>query len=599
MRIATRTADPIDHPPFATAVARPAVAIPATAFAIVVGLGLGCTTPGGGSAPASAASAPKPVATLVLRGGTVVTVDDAQPRAEAIAIAGDRILAVGSNAQIQDYVGPDTELMELEGKMAMPGFIEGHGHFLSLGFSRIMLDLNGVRSWGQIVAMVAEAAKEARPGSWIFGRGWHQSKWDSVPEPQVDGVPVHDALSAVSPDNPVFLGHASGHAAFANARAMALAGIDDDTKDPPGGTIVRDGRGRATGLLRETAQGLVAKVMEDRDDALERRKAQLAAEECLAKGITSFQDAGSTVADIRMFRQLAQADQLGVRLWVMLSREIPNDTLAEILPTIKYIDKKDHRLTVAAIKRMIDGALGSHGALLLRPYADMPNTTGLALDTPEALTKTAELAKQYGFQLCTHAIGDKANRDMLDIYAKVLGPNAKEADHRWRIEHAQHVDPADVPRFAELGVVASMQGVHCTSDGPWVPDRLGEERAEKTSYLWQTLWKSGAVVSNGTDTPVEDVDPLRSYYASVTRMMNNGERFFPAEVMSRDQALKSYTLNAAYAAFEDDIKGSLTPGKLADITVLSKDITAVPAEEILKTEVVATIVGGKVKYRAP
>ncbi|MEO1227736.1 MAG: amidohydrolase [Myxococcota bacterium] len=543
-------------------------------------------------------SPPQPKATLVLHGGTVVTVDEAKPRAEAIAVAGDRILAVGTSEEILRLVGPATKIIELEGQMAMPGFIEGHGHFLSVGFSRIQLDLNQAKNWEEIVAMTADAVRKAEPGSWIFGRGWHQAKWDPVPEPSVDGGPVHDSLSAVSPNNPVFFGHASGHAAFANAKAMALAGIDNKTPDPSGGTIVRDAKGRATGMLRETAQSLVAAVMGTRDESLQRRKAQLAAEECLAKGITSFQDAGTEVEDITMLRAMAKEDALGVRLWIMLSRDISNDRLAEVLPKVKFTDP-DHRITVNAIKRMIDGALGSHGALLLKPYTDMPSTSGLPIDSMESLTRTAQLAKQYGFQLCTHAIGDRGNRDMLDIYEKTLGAGAASSDHRWRIEHAQHLDPSDVPRFAKLGIIASMQGVHCTSDGPWVPERLGKARAERTSYLWRSLLDSGAVVSNGTDAPVEDVDPLPSYYASVTRMMNTGEAFYPKQVMTRDEALRTYTLNAAYAAFEEDIKGSLTPGKLADITVLSQDITKVPAEDILKTKVVSTIVGGEVRYRAP
>ena len=597
MRLKKRAIESTPHLPDSKVTSRTA----GRCLALVACTALACTTPvpaGGGSKPGSQAAGAEN-ATLVLRGGTVVTVDEAKPRAQAVAVRDDRILAVGSNEEIGKFIGPKTEVIELDGKMAMPGFIEGHGHFLSVGFSLIQLNLSGVKNWDEIVSMVEAAAKKAPKGRWIFGRGWHQAKWDKEPSLSVEGNPVHTSLSAVSPDNPVILGHASGHAAFANAKAMELAGIGKNTADPPGGTIVRDAKGRATGLLRESAQRLVYGILTDRDEALERRKAKLAAEDCLAKGITSFQDAGSSIDDIAMFRQLAEADQLGVRLWVMLDKGIPNETLAEVLPKIKYRDTKDYRLTVAAIKRMIDGALGSHGALLLKPYTDMPSTRGLPIDTLENLAKTAELARKHGFQLCTHAIGDKGNRDMLDIYEKALGPNAKEINHRWRIEHAQHVDPSDVPRFAKLGVIASMQGVHCTSDGPWVPDRLGEERAEKTSYLWKTLMESGAVVSNGTDAPVEDVDPLPSYYASVTRMMNNGKQFYPAEVMTRDEALKTYTLNAAYAAFEEDIKGSLTPGKLADITVLSKDITTVPAPEILKTKVVATIVGGKVKYRAP
>ncbi|MEM7674866.1 MAG: amidohydrolase [Myxococcota bacterium] len=561
---------------------------------LLVGVG-GCTS---AATPGPLPSSAPQSASLVLRGGTVVTVDETKPRAQAVAVVGERIAAVGSNDEITSWIGPTTTVIELDGRTAIPGFIEGHGHFLSLGFSRMQLDLTQVDSWEKIVAMVKEAASRAQPGAWIFGRGWHQAKWTSVPASSVEGVPTHDALSAASPQNPVFLGHASGHAAFVNAAAMDRAGIDKNTPNPIGGTIVRDAKGRPTGMLRETAQKIAAAAFAKRDDALERKKAKLAAEECLAKGVTSFQDAGSSVADIELFRELAQKDRLGVRLWVMLGRDIPNAQLKDILPKIKYRDTEHHRLTVAAIKRMIDGALGSHGALLLAPYTDMPSSTGLQIDSSESLAQTAALARQHGFQLCTHAIGDRGNRTMLDIYEKALGPDAAKSDHRWRIEHAQHLNPVDVPRFAALGIIASMQSVHCTSDGPWVPERLGTERAQQTSYLWKTLIDSGAVVTNGTDTPVEDVDPLRNYHAAVTRMMKTGEAFFPEQVMTRDQALRSYTLDAAYSAFEDDIKGSLTVGKLADITVLSQDITTVPAEQILRTKVMTTIVGGEVRYEA-
>ena len=556
-----------------------------------------------GSAPVKSAKQKPPAkpavepATLVLRGGTVVTVDETKPRAQALAARGDRIVAIGSDQEIAQYVGDTTEVFELEGRMAMPGFVEGHAHFLSIGNGKLQLDLNHVANWDEVVTMVKEAVARAEPGQWVFGRGWHQSKWDKLPDPNVEGFPTHDSLSAVSPDNPVLLTHASGHAVFANAKAMSLASVEAKTKNPSGGEILRDAKGRAVGVFRETASSLVSPKTLPRDPATERKKAKLAAEECLAKGITSFQDAGSSLDDVALFKELAAADQLGVRLWVMLDASISNDELAAVLPTAKYRDSKHHRLAVAGIKRYVDGALGSHGAWLIEPYTDLPETSGLAVDSIEALTRAAELARDHGFQLCTHAIGDRGNREMLDIYAKVLGPDAKSKDYRWRIEHAQHVQPDDVPRFAELGVIASMQAVHCTSDGPWVPQRLGAERAEKTSYLWKSMIDAGVVVTNGTDAPVEDVDPLASYYAAVSRQLKDGTQFFPAQVMSREQALRSYTLDAAYAAFEDDVKGSLVVGKLADITVLSKDITKVDVAEIPKTKVDATIVGGQVRYR--
>jgi predicted amidohydrolase YtcJ len=398
----------------------------------------------------------------------------------------------------------------------------------------------------------------------------------------------------VSPDNPVVLRHASGHASFVNAKAMELSGIDADTEDPPGGTIVKDADGNPTGMLRETAQRL-ARAPSDWVESVERRKVALASKEILSKGITSFQDAGSSFRTIDLFKTMAEEGNLDLRLWVMVSES--NDELAMKLPLYKIVNAGDHRLTVRAIKRAIDGALGSHGAWLLEPYADMPESTGLNTTSPEVISKTAELAIAHGFQLCVHAIGDRGNRESLDIFEAAFKANPEKNDLRWRVEHAQHIHPADIPRFGELGVVASMQGIHCTSDGPWVEPRLGEKRAKEGAYPWRTLLETGAVVTNGTDAPVEDVDPIESFYATVTRRMKaNGELFYPEQAMTREEALYSYTLAPAYAAFEEDIKGSLEVGKLADVTVLSKDIMTVPEAEILQAEVLYTIVGGDVKY---
>lgn len=554
-------------------------------------------------ASACAGGSDAPVADLVLTNGKVVTVDDARPEAEAIAVAGDRIVAVGTVAEIEAYIGESTTVIDLGGKLAIPGFIEGHGHFMGLGRAKMILDLTRARSWEEIVAMVAEAAKAAGPGEWILGRGWHQEKWDHIPADAVDGVPVHRSLSAVSPNNPVYLMHASGHAAFANAKALELAGITRATRDPAGGTIVRDARGEPTGLLREKAQGLVdAAIAEAESRSTEeataqmRRMVELAGEDLLSKGVTSFHDAGTSFATVDFYERLAQEGALPVRLYVMVRAS--NDELAEKLPRYRKIGVGGGYLTVRSIKRQIDGALGPHGAWLLEPYADLPTTSGLALEPPEDIARTAELAMQHGYQLNTHAIGDRANREVLDIYERLLRSAPKGADPRWRIEHAQHVDPADVARFAELGVIASMQGIHATSDGPWVAKRLGEERARKTSYLWRAFTDAGVVVTNGTDVPVEDVDPIASYYATVSRRLNDGSVFLPEQRLSRLEALKTYTINNAYAAFEEEEKGSLTPGKLADIVVLSKDILTVPEEEIPTARVIYTIIGGKVKYRA-
>jgi predicted amidohydrolase YtcJ len=541
------------------------------------------------------ALAQPPPADLVLRNGKLVTVDDARPEARALAARGGVIVAVGSDQEVAPFIGPATRVIDLAGALAVPGLIEGHGHFLWIGDAEMRLKLGTARSWEDIVKAVGDAAEESQPGAWIEGRGWHQEKWDSVPEGSVDGVPTHHALSKASPENPVVLEHASGHGVFVNQKAMELSNIDGKTPDPPGGTIVKDAKGNPTGYLRERAQELV-RVPRDFVESRERRKVELAAKECLSKGITSFQDAGSSFAAVDLYKKLAQEGALDLRLWVMLAE--PNDALALSLPLYKMVNVGDHRLTVRAIKKMIDGALGSHGAWLLEPYSDKPDTSGLNTQTPEEISRTAELALRHGFQLCVHAIGDRGNRETLDLFEAAFTAHPRGRDRRFRIEHAQHLHPDDIPRFGKLGVIASMQGVHATSDGPWVAPKLGEKRAKEGAYVWRSLLDSGAVVINGTDAPVEDVDPIASFYASVTRRMANGETFHPEQRMTRDEALRSYTLSAAYAAFEEDIKGSLTVGKLADVTVLSKDIMTVPEEQIRDAKVLFTIVGGEVKYEA-
>jgi hypothetical protein len=530
----------------------------------------------------------------LLLNGKIVTVDSAKPEAQALAIRGDTLVAVGSTAEIEPYRGPATEVIDLEGKLAVPGFIEGHGHFMGLGRAKMQLDLMAVKNWDEIVALVAGAVEKAQPGDWILGRGWHQEKWDKTPVPSVKGFPTHQSLSAVSPNNPVWLEHASGHAVFVNAKAMEASGITRATADPPGGEILKDAKGNPTGLLNETAQDLVKHDPEDVSEAVARRVVELATEECLSKGVTSFQDAGSSLATVDLLKKLADEGKLGLRLWVMLRG---SGDLKQALPKYRMIDYGNKRLTVRAIKHSIDGALGSRGAWLLEPYSDLPGTSGLNTTPVATITETASLAVEHGYQLCVHAIGDRANRETLDIFQKIFQAHPDKKDLRWRIEHAQHLNATDIPRFAELAVIASMQGVHSTSDAPFVIPRLGEKRAEEGAYVWQKLMKSGALVINGTDAPVEDVSPIASFYATVTRKLKDGSTFFPGERMSREEALKSYTLQAAYAAFEENSKGSLAVGKLADITVLSKDIMTIPEDEIPSTEVLYTLVGGKVAYR--
>jgi predicted amidohydrolase YtcJ len=544
-----------------------------------------------------------PAADLVLRNGKIVTLDPVAPQVQAIAVTAGKIVAVGSDAQIAPQIQPSTKVIDLAGKLAIPGFIEGHGHFTSVGRAKMNLNLREAKSWDQIVAMVAAAAHEAKPGDWIVGAGWHQEKWDTKPSPNVSGFPVHDSLSKASPNNPVLLSHASGHAVFINAATMKAAGITRETPNPSGGDIMKDTSGNPTGLMNEGAQGLpyeamtrdLAKRTPAEREAVAQREIDLAAEESIAKGITEFQDAGSSAEVINRLKRRAQAGTLPLRLWVML-RE-PNDQILRDLPKVRMIGFGDNHLTVRAIKRQIDGALGTRGAWMLAPYSDLETTSGLPTEKPEDIEATAKIAIANDFQLCVHAIGDRGNREVLNIYERTFLANPSKKDLRWRIEHAQHIDPADIPRFAKLGVIASMQAVHSTSDGPMVIPRLGPKRAEEGAYVWQSLMKSGAHVNNGTDAPVEDVDPIANYYAAVTRKMKSGQAFYPAQKMSRMEALRAYTAENAFAAFEEKLTGRLKPGMLADITVLSKDILTVPDEEILTSKVEYTIVGGKIAYQ--
>ena len=531
---------------------------------------------------------------VVLHNGKIITVDELHPEVQALGIRGDQIVVVGTNEEVDAYIGETTEVIDLEGQLAIPGFIESHGHFLGVGNAQMQLNLMDVQNWDEIVEMVAAAVEEAQPGQLIRGRGWHQEKWNPLPERNVEGFPLHDQLSEVSPNNPVLLTHASGHATFANARAMEMSGITSATPNPDGGEILRDATGNPIGVFRETASRLLRGASADATPPDPRRQAELAVQEALAKGITSFQDAGSSFETVDLLKNMVDDGSLGIRLWVMLRES--NEALAARGKDYRMIGYGDNRLTVRAIKRSIDGALGSRGAWLLEPYSDSPESTGLNTTTPESISETAAWAIDNDFQLCVHAIGDRANRETLDLYQRTFEANPDKTGLRWRDEHTQHLHPDDIPRFAELGVIASMQGVHSTSDGPYVVARLGEQRAAEGAYVWKSLIETGAVVANGTDAPVEDVSPIASYYATVSRRLADGSVFFPEQRLSRLEALKTYTINAAFAAFEEDLKGSLTVGKLADITVLSKDVMTIPEDEISSTEVAHTIVGGRVMY---
>lgn len=542
-------------------------------------------------------------ADLILVNGKIVTVDDRFPTASWIALRGDRIAALGKDAKgYVRHVGDATEIIDLGGALAVPGLIDSHGHFTGLGQSLTILDLTKARSWDDIVALVAEAAKSAKPGEWIQGRGWHQEKWDRRPEPNIDGLPFHDDLSRVSPENPVVLTHASGHAALANARAMEVSGISRTTKDPEGGRIVRDARGNPIGAFLENAQGLLrrreAPQIPADAEARVRRLVELASQECLAHGVTTFHDAGVSFGTVDVYKKIAEEGALPIRLNVMLGED--SEALAARGASYLMIGVAGGHLTVRTIKRLMDGALGAHTAWLLEPYLDLAagdeNSTGIATESIAEMKATAAWAIENGFQLATHAIGDRANRETLDIYEEAFKAHPDKTDLRWRIEHAQHLDPADIPRFAALGVIPSMQTVHCTSDAPYVLKRLGEARAAAGAYVWRKLMDAGSRICDGTDVPVEPIDPMANFYAAVTRKLKDGTTFYPDQCMTREEALRAYTINGAYAAFETGLKGSLAPGKLADITVLSRDILTCPEDDIPGAEALYTIVGGKVLY---
>ena len=567
---------------------------------------------------AACSQAPKSaVPDVIYVNGNFFTADSLHPQATAVAILGDRILAVGNDADLKKLAGENTQIIDLQGAFAMPGFIEGHGHFNGLGSSLQNLNLMNTKSWAEIVGLVAEKAKSAKPGDWIEGRGWHQEKWSESPGQTVNGYPFNTDLNAAAPNNPLVLYHASGHGLIANAKAIELAGISTETSDPVGGRIVRDARGNLTGVFEENAMELIEKPFaqwESLRSEAERiaafdKTTQLAAAECLAKGITSFQDAGSGFWSLSQYRRLAEAGQLPVRLWAMASQ--PKGTEIPKLADYPQIGLGNQHFTCRAVKCYFDGALGSYGAWLLAPYDDKPGFVGQNTTPLDTISRIAEACHQYGLQFCVHAIGDRANREVLNVVEKEFYESGKlkvesdkSVDKRWRIEHSQHIDVQDIPRFSQLGVIASMQAIHCTSDAPFVAKRLGVERARTGAYAWRSLIDSGAHLANGTDAPVEDVNPLPCLYASVTRKPTTplpdgggrGEAFFPEQKMTREEALLSYTIWNAWAAFEEKEKGSLTPGKLADIVVLSKDLIHCTPEEILEAKVLKTVVGGKVKY---
>ena len=544
-------------------------------------------------------------AEVVIKNGNIYTVDDDHPKAEAVAIDKGRIVFAGNNEEVEKWITEGTKVIDLEGKTMTPGLIEGHGHFLSMGRSKLEVDLNGTKSYEELVSRVKKAVDAATAGTWIVGRGWHQSKWDSITAPVFDGFPTHQQLSEISPNNPVFLEHASGHGAFVNAKAMEIAGVNRLAKEGmpkqkvAGGEIIRDASGNPTGIFNENAMSLITEHIPQSDEEKDRRALELAVEECLKNGITSFEDAGIIGSEIESVRKFMAEGNLKVRLWTMLWSQDAT-LLKEWYAKGPEIGTGDNHLTIRAIKIMADGALGSRGAWLLEEYTDRENHFGVATVPMSFVYETSKKALNHGFQACTHAIGDRANREILDMYEKALLENPVAAkDSRFRIEHAQHLSLQDIPRFAALGVIPSMQAIHLSSDRPWAVDRLGEKRIKEGAYVWQKLLKTGVKIVNGTDVPVEPINPIANFYASVTRKTLDGTPeggYEASQKFTRRQALLSMTLDAAYGAFEENLKGSITVGKLADFTVYSQDLMSIPEGDILKTKIEMTIVGGEVLY---
>ncbi len=540
---------------------------------------------------------------LYLHNGTIYTVNENQPQASAIGVIDGSIVYVGDGTGVENKLPEKTSVIDLKGLTVTPGWIEGHGHFMGMGYNKLNLDLSSAGSYQQLVEMVAKAVKNTPPGEWIVGRGWHQSKWVPQPDTLVKGFQTHHQLSAVSPENPVYLRHASGHAGFANAKAMEIAGIrslvieEAPQNVGPGGEVIKDELGNPTGVFNETAMGLITKHIPKTSEEMDQKALRLAVEECLQYGITSFHDAGISQQTIDLYRKAIDDSVMAIRMWAMLKGDDQKllNRWYESGPEIGY---GNQHLTVRSIKMFMDGALGSRGAWLLEEYSDRPGHFGHSTTPIDSVLIVSKSALNHGFQVCSHAIGDRAIREVLDRYQQAFELFPEQAtDARFRVEHAQHISAADLPRFSELGVIAAMQAIHLSSDRPWAAGRMGLRRIKEGAYVWQKLLQSGAIVVNGSDVPVEPLDPLASFYASVTRKTLEGKPengYEPDQKMSREQALRSYTLDAAFAAFEEQIKGSVEVGKLADLTVFSQDIMQVPEAEIRNTKVVYTIVGGKV-----
>ncbi|HEU4747207.1 MAG TPA: amidohydrolase [Gemmatimonadaceae bacterium] len=534
-------------------------------------------------------------ADLLLTNGRIYTVDATRPVASALAVRGDRILFVGSDVEGRALAGAATRILDLQGKTVVPGLIDAHAHLLGLGTSLRRVNLVGATSYAEVVSRVAAWAKTVRAGEWIVGRGWDQTRWPT------NAFPTHEELSRATPNNPVVLSRVDGHAVLANAKAMQLAGITARTPDPAGGRILRDASGAPSGVFVDNAESLVDKAIPSSSKDEKRRAILAAIAESNRYGLTGIHDAGQDAATTAIYEELAKAGEFNLRNYVMLSD--PGDRAAALRNP--YIARGPQsglyggRLWIRSIKLYADGALGSRGAALLAPYSDEPANSGLLVSHPSHIAAMAELGLARGFQINVHAIGDRGNRIALDAFDSALRRSPR-ADHRFRVEHAQVISPEDIPRFARLGVIPSMQATHQTSDMRWAEARVGPERI-RGAYAWRSLLNTGVIIPNGTDFPVEEVNPLLTFHASVTRQDASGAPpggWFPDQKMTRQEALQSMTIWPAHAGFQESVIGSLTPGKYADFVILDRDIMRVPDSELLSTRVVSTWLGGKAVYQS-
>jgi predicted amidohydrolase YtcJ len=536
-------------------------------------------------------------ADIVFKNGTVYTASDRTPKAQAIAVKGDRIVYVGNSNGVQAYVGTNTRVVDLKGRVVFPGFADSHQHLSGVGFREMTLNLEGTASLEDLLSKVKARVDQAKPGDWVTGRGWIETHW----KPPV--FPTRWDLDKVSPNNPVILGRADGHGSVANSAALKIAGVDKETPNPFGGEISKDKQsGEPNGMLIDAAQGLVRRKVPPttREDA--ERAVVLGAKRNVELGWTQIQDAGGSLNDVEIFKKLYASGAIKLRIYKAIHG--PGANADRLISSGATIGEFQNRLTVRTIKVVGDGALGSRGAALHAPYSDAPDTSGFLTVKTEELRPMLVAALRNGIQVETHAIGDKANRYVLDEYETALKavPRAerKVADPRWRVEHAQIVSPVDIPRFAKLGIIPSMQPSHAIGDLFFAPSRLGIERL-KGAYAWESFIKSGVVIPGGSDAPVERGEPMIEFYAAVARKDQKGfssEGWHPEEAVTRVQALKMFTIWPAYAAFEEKLRGSIEVGKLADLTILSADIMTVPEAEILKTQCVMTVIGGEIVFES-